>query len=100
MNISNYLRAAIAVLVPLHNRTVTGTANQITITNGSGAAGNPTVAIASNPVLPGTGSVTVPVGNTAARPGTPVEGMLRYNSQTDELEVYKADAWKTITTSA
>lgn len=35
-------------------RTITGTADQITVTNGSGAAGNPTLSIPSDPVLPGT----------------------------------------------
>jgi hypothetical protein len=36
-------------------RTIDGTSNQIAITNGSGVSGNPTIAIATNPVLPGTG---------------------------------------------
>jgi hypothetical protein len=35
-------------------RTVTGTANQITVTNGDGVSGNPTLSIPSDPVLPGT----------------------------------------------
>jgi hypothetical protein len=35
-------------------RTITGTANQITVTNGDGAAGNPTLSIPSSPTLPGT----------------------------------------------
>lgn len=81
-------------------RSVAITANQLAVTNPAGVAGNITLAIASNPVLPGTGSVTVPVGDTSQRPVTPVEGMIRYNSQTDELEVYKASDWKTVTTSA
>ena len=34
-------------------RTVTGTASQISVANGDGAAGNPTLSIPSNPVLPG-----------------------------------------------
>lgn len=35
-------------------RTVTGTANQITVTDGDGVSGNPTLSIPSDPVLPGT----------------------------------------------
>lgn len=33
-------------------------------------------------------SVTVPLGDTAARPGTGVPGMLRYNTQTHDFEVF------------
>lgn len=39
-------------------RTLTGTANQITITNGTGAADNPTLSITTNPTLPGNVTVT------------------------------------------
>lgn len=80
-------------------RTLTGTASEISMADGNGVAGNPTVGIADDAVLPGTGAVTLPIGDTAAQPGSPVNGMVRYNSQTDELEAYKAGAWKTITTS-
>jgi hypothetical protein len=69
-------------------RSIVGTTNQITVTDGDGVAGNPTVAIALNPVIPGTASVTVPVGTTAQRPGAPTEGMLRYNLTEDILEGY------------
>ena len=41
----------------LATRTLTGTANQITVANGNGAAGNPTFSITTNPTLPG--NVTV-----------------------------------------
>ena len=46
-------------------------------------------------VLPGTGAVTVPIGNTNARP-TGVEGMFRYNSETDEFEGFADNAWGAI----
>ncbi len=35
-------------------RTLTGTTNQITVTNGDGVSGNPTLSIPTNPTLPGT----------------------------------------------
>jgi hypothetical protein len=69
-------------------RTVVGTTNEIAVTDGSGVAGNPTIALATNPILPGTGSVTVPTGTTAQRPGSPTEGMIRYNTTEDILEGY------------
>ncbi len=33
-------------------------------------------------------AITMPSGNTAARPGSPVVGDIRYNTQTDALENY------------
>lgn len=66
-------------------RALTAAANQITITNPEGFAGNPLFSIASNPVLPGTGSVTLPTGNTSQRPGI-LAGQMRFNSQLDVFE--------------
>ena len=68
-------------------RYLQGTANQITLTNPTGATDNPTIAIANNPVLPGSQSVTVPTGNTAAR-GTGSPAQFRYNSDLNAFEGY------------
>ena len=38
----------------------------------------------------------IPVGNTAARPGTPATGMIRYNSQISSFEGYAASAWASL----
>lgn len=46
-------------------------------------------------------SVTVPIGNTAARPGTGVPGMLRYNTQSHDFEVftdYSSWGWEKLRT--
>ncbi len=77
-------------------RTLTGTSNTISVSNGDGVSGNPTVTIADNAVLPGTGSVTVPIGTTAQRSGSPVDGMLRYNSDSGGFEGRAAGAWGAI----
>lgn len=69
-------------------RVVTGTANQLSVADGNGIAGNPTISIVANPVIPGTGSITVPAGTTAQRSGTPIGGMARYNQDLDVLEWY------------
>jgi hypothetical protein len=74
-------------------RTIAGTTNEIDVANGDGVSGAPTIGISDDPVLPGTGSVTMPSGNTAARPGSPTNGMFRYNSETNEFEGYQAGAW-------
>jgi hypothetical protein len=41
----------------------------------------------------GTGYVQMPVGATTDRPGTPAEGMLRYNSTLDTFEGFSNNAW-------
>jgi hypothetical protein len=79
-------------------RTITGTANQITVTNGDQVAGNPTLALAANPVLPGTGAVTIPSGTSAQVPAVPTAGMMRYNSTADRYEAYRGGEWKRLFT--
>mgnify|MGYP003635540067 FL=1 len=44
----------------------------------------------------GTGAIVVPSGTTEQRPGTEVNGMLRYNSQTGYMEAYTASGWAPI----
>ena len=48
---------------------------------GSGGLLNPiTTNFSNNPVLPGSGSMTIPNGTTTQRPATPIAGMVRYNN--------------------
>ena len=70
---------------------VSGTANQITVANGSVA---PVVSITTNPVLPGLASVQVPSGSVADRPAVPANGMIRYNTDTGLFEGYTSGAWQ------
>lgn len=71
---------------------ISGTANQIVVTGTT----TPVISIANNPVLPGTASVTLPQGGTAARSGSPVNGMLRYNTDTGLFEGYINGAWTSL----
>jgi hypothetical protein len=71
---------------------VNGTNNQINVLNGSTT---PIISIASNPVIPGSASITMPVGATAARPAG-VNGMLRYNTDLGLFEGYINGAWQTL----
>lgn len=73
-------------------RSIAGTANQITVTNGDGVAANPTVAIATNPILPGTGSVVVPVGTNAQQP-TATAGALRFDTTATRMTWSDGTAW-------
>ena len=43
-----------------------------------------------------TSAIQLPSGTTAQRPGVPVNGMLRYNSETSNLEAYISGAWVNI----
>lgn len=72
---------------------VIGTADQINVVN---STTTPTISISSNPVIPGTASMTLPKGGTAARSGSPVNGMLRYNTDTGLFEGYINGAWTSL----
>ena len=41
-----------------------------------------------------TGAITIPVGTTAQRPGSPEVGMIRYNSSLSQYEVYNGTAFE------
>jgi len=75
---------------------IQGTSNQITIADGTGISGPPTVSLASNPILPGTGGTQLPSGTSAQRLG--VNGVIRYNTDTSRFEVYQGSAWATLGT--
>ena len=45
--------------------------------------------------MPGTGSLTLPKGADGTRPGTPVAGMIRYNTTSGGFEGYTT-AWGSI----
>ena len=44
----------------------------------------------------GTGALKLPAGTTAQEPAIPVNGMIRYNSDTDVFEGYAGGAWGSI----
>lgn len=92
-------------------RTITGTTNKISVTNGDGVAGNPTLTIGSDVVTLTdtqnlsnklitstaalTGALKMPAGTTAERP-TAVEGYVRYNSDNLAFEGYASGAWSSL----
>ena len=55
---------------------ILGTTNQINVNVVEGVA---TISIASNPVIPGNASITIPAGTTEQRPLIPIVGMFRFN---------------------
>ena len=72
---------------------IAGTANQIAVANGNGQGGNPTISMVSDPVIPGTGGMVIPVGTAAQEPvGTP--GQFRFNSTNQTFDGYAAGQWR------
>ena len=73
--------------------TITGTSNQTSVTNGNGISGNPTVGLADNVVLPGTGAMTVVSGTSAQQPfGS--QGQFRFNTETQTFDGYSSGSWR------
>jgi hypothetical protein len=76
----------------LSPRTITGTTNQITLVNGDGQSGNPTISIADNAVMPGTGAMAVPTGTTGQQP-VGFGGQFRYNTTTARFQGFQSGNW-------
>ena len=72
--------------------TLTGTANQIGITNPTGI-GNPVFSIANDPVMPGNGAMTIPVGTTGQQPVASAIGMIRYDTTVGGYFGYSGTGW-------
>jgi hypothetical protein len=69
---------------------ILGVTSQTSITNGDGA-GDVTVGLASNAILPGQGSVTLPQGTTGQRVNN--LGAVRYNTSLAQFEGYTNTGW-------
>lgn len=76
---------------------VSGVGGEIDVVNGTTT---PVISIADDANLPGTGAVNVPKGGTAQRPISPVNGDLRYNTDTATFEGYANSTWGSITTGS
>jgi len=76
---------------------ITGVSNQTSVTNGNGVGGNPTIGLADNPILPGTGAVTVPKGTDGQQP-VGADGQLRFNTTTLTFDGYASGSWRQFTT--
>jgi hypothetical protein len=72
---------------------IQGAANQIDVADGTGVSGYPTISIADNPTLPGTGAMLVPKGTTAETP-LGVDGKMRFNTDTGTFDGYASGSWR------
>ena len=97
LNLANLTGAGMLAITSggtsINPRVLTGTASQITVTNGDGQSGNPTFLIADNPVFPGTAAMTVVVGTSAQQP-VGANGQMRFNSDTQTFDGYSAGTWR------
>lgn len=76
--------------------TTLGATGDVTLGNAAGDSvthNAQTVTIPNNLIYSGTGSVTQAIGTTGERPGSPANGMFRYNSTLSEFEGYAGGAW-------
>jgi hypothetical protein len=78
-----------------------GTANQVLTSSGSAPQWSTNLSIgaltaSSDSTFSSTGALTISKGNTGARPGVPVSGMLRFNTQTSEFEGYNGTTWASV----
>lgn len=72
---------------------IAGTANQISVANGNGQGGNPTISMVSDPIIPGTAGMVIPVGTAVQEPvGAP--GQFRFNSTTQTFDGYASGSWR------
>jgi hypothetical protein len=104
--ILNFANASFNGLVALStggaitSATITGTANQIDVANGTGVGGNPTISITNNPAIPGSEGISLPAGTTGQRSVSPTNGTIRYNSSVGLLEAYVNNAWGNISSGS
>jgi hypothetical protein len=72
---------------------IAGVSDQTAAFNPDGTTGYPTIGLATNPTIPGTGAILIPVGTTGERPAG-VAGKMRYNSTDGAYEGYSAGTWR------
>ena len=73
-------------------RIITGASGQIDVINGNGSTGSPTIYIADNATMPGTGGMTIPKGTSVQEP-LGVAGQLRFNTDTQTFDGYSSGTW-------
>ncbi len=72
-----------------------GTSGSTLAINNTSVGINSASPVATLDVSQGT-SIALPSGNTAARPASPVNGMIRYNTDSKVVEAYQNTAWSNI----
>ena len=68
--------------------TIAGTSNQVSVSNGDTS---PVIGLSSNPIIPGSGGITIPTGSSAQRIN--ILGTVRYNTSLNSYEAYTLTGW-------
>jgi hypothetical protein len=68
--------------------TIAGTSNQTSVSNGNTS---PVIGLANDPIIPGSGGITIPNGNSAQR--IDILGTVRYNTSLNSYEGYTLTGW-------
>ncbi|HEX5315027.1 MAG TPA: hypothetical protein VFX22_00130, partial [Candidatus Kapabacteria bacterium] len=66
------------------------------IPGANGVYSNGDLYVNGNATINSTGAIIVPVGTSAQRPGTPVQGMIRFNTTTNKFEGYDGVTWQNL----
>jgi len=72
---------------------IASVAGQTSVLNANGTTGYPTIGLATDPTIPGTGAIQIPAGSLGQRPAG-VDGKIRYNSTDGAYEGYSTGAWR------
>jgi len=89
------LTSEISGILPIANGgTGSSSRNYVDLVSAETIAGVKT--FSSDILMSGTGQIAVASGTTAQRSGTPVNGMIRHNSDLNQFEGYNDDEWGTI----
>lgn len=86
------------LLLPVSNGTTTGS---VTLSQVCGVMTSAQITTALgyspyNSINPGTEAIGIPAGTTAQRPASPQNGMIRYNTSTQSLEIFTSNSWLNI----
>ncbi len=95
---NTYIDGTIVDYVTGNARITTGPIDDMTFYHGGTSSRSEmmTLYYAGGAKIYGTTALTIPVGTTAERPGTPAVGMVRYNTTLTAIEAYIGSTWTTV----
>ena len=98
---NSFIDGSLIDYVTGRGRFTVGELDDITFYHGGTSARSPMMDLyyAGGAKIYGTTALTIPSGTTGERPGTPVNGMIRFNTTINQNEIYQGGAWNQFTFS-